>query len=253
MRKKRKTEFKRKYVDVHSHILPRVDDGAVSMEQSISMLRIAVAEGTGVIYATPHNMPGKGNLSHNQLKQQLEALRQRAAEEQISVQIREGTEYFYREWVLELLEKQQAVTYQSTDCILIEFDPCTEKKYINNAVYEILSRGYRPVLAHVERYVQLMQGNYDCLKELRKVGALIQINCSSVTGDNGRKAKRDTRRLLKLRMVDLVGTDAHSDGHRAPRMNRCAEILENKYGEDYAESLLRAEALGKKQQDENEV
>lgn len=234
-----------KFVDVHSHILPNLDDGSRSMEQSLNMLRIACEEGIRTVVATPHNMPGKGCPSRELIQEQIDALRRAAAQENIPVKILLGTEYFFREEVLELLEENCVITYPGTNCVLVEFDPYTERHYIRNAVREILSFGYTPVIAHVERYMQLMEKKKE-IDEIRQMGALIQVNSNSVTGENGRKVQKDVKALLKEGLVDLIGTDAHSDGHRAPRMLECEKYITKKFGSETANLLLRGAALQKK-------
>ncbi len=230
-------------VDVHSHILPALDDGSRCMEQSLKMLRIACEEGIRAMIATPHNMPGKGSADRETVEDSLAELRDEAAKSGIFLKLFPGMEYFFRQEVLDILEKGEGITLAGTDCVLVEFDPYEEKKYIRNAVRDILALEYIPVLAHVERYAGLMEKDREAVRELRAMGALIQVNCGSVTGDFGRAAKRDTRALLKEGLVDLVGTDAHSDGHRAPRMRECAAYIRRKYGEGYARALLSAKAL----------
>lgn len=229
------------YIDVHSHILPNMDDGSRSMLQSLEMLRIAYAEGITTIIATPHNMPGKGCPKTETVYRKVEELQEIAEEENIPVQILCGTEYFYREEVLEILEEDRGITMANSNCVLVEFDPMAERGYIRNALRNILSQGYKPVIAHVERYAKLMEDK-SFVKDIKLMGALVQINAASITGDNGRQAKKDTKKLLKEQLVDFVGTDAHSDGRRAPRMEKCAYILRKKYGEEYADALLFANA-----------
>lgn len=232
-----------RYVDMHSHILPKLDDGSRSMEQSLAMLEIAWEEGIETIIATPHNMPGKGCPSRESLQKRQAQLMEMAAQEGFPVEIRLGTEYFFRQEVVELMEQEEIITLDGSGIMLVEFDPLTERSYIINAVKEILGRGYTPMLAHVERYASLMEKKFQTLSELRKMGALLQINCGSVIGDFGRHAKKHTRELLKMKLVACVGTDAHSDGKRSPRMKKCASYLYKKCGEEYAEYLLSAQAI----------
>lgn len=229
------------FIDVHSHILPCMDDGSRSVEQSLAMLRIAREQGITTIFATPHNMPGKGCPPAKLVLDNIALLRARAAEENISINIEAGTEYFYREEVLDILEADAGVTMGTSDCVLVEFDPMAETRYVTNAVRSILGLGYRPVIAHVERYANIM-GNKAVLHDYKKMGALIQVNAASVTGDNGRHAGKDTGRLLKEGLVDFIGTDAHSDGHRAPYMEKCAKLLYRKCGKEYAGALLGGNA-----------
>ncbi len=225
------------YIDMHSHILPGMDDGARSMGQTLRMLEIAVSEGITTMIATPHNMPGKGCPPGSVVRRKVDELCHTVEQEGISLEIVAGTEYYYREEVLDFLDSEDVVTLGNSDCVLVEFEPLAERNYIRNALRNILGLGYRPVIAHVERYAKLMEDT-PVLGDMRKNGILVQVNAMSVTGDNGRQAKKDVRNLLKKGLVDFVATDAHSDGRRAPCMKKCADILYRKYGTAYVDALL---------------
>lgn len=229
------------YIDIHSHILPNMDDGSHSLRQSLSMLGIACEEGIGRMIATPHNMPGKGCPDAALVRAAVEKLSEQAMREDLPVEIFCGTEYYYREEVLELLEAEQGITLGNSDCILVEFDPMVDRIYFRNALRNILGTGYRPVVAHVERYGRVME-DIALLYDLKKMGTLLQVNALSVTGENGRQTKKGVRKLLKESLVDFVATDAHSDGRRAPYMAKCAEVLYRKYSRDYADALLYGNA-----------
>lgn len=225
------------YIDMHSHILPGMDDGARSMGQTLRMLEIAVSEGITTMIATPHNMPGKGCPPGSVVRRKVDELCHTVEQEGISLEIVAGTEYYYREEVLDFLDSEDVVTLGNSDCVLVEFEPLAERNYIRNALRNILGLGYRPVIAHVERYAKLMEDT-PVLGDMRKNGILVQVNAMSVTGDNGRQVKKDVRNLLKKGLVDFVATDAHSDGRRAPCMKKCADILYRKYGTAYVDALL---------------
>ena len=225
------------YIDMHSHILPGMDDGSRSMGQTLRMLETAVSEGITTMLATPHNMPGKGCPPGSVVRRKVDELRRTVEQEGIPLEIVAGTEYYYREEVLDILDSEDAVTLGNSDCVLVEFEPLAERNYIRNALRNILGLGYRPVIAHVERYAKLMEDTA-VLGDMRKNGILVQVNAMSVTGDNGRQAKKDVRNLLKKGLVDFVATDAHSDGRRAPYMEKCAEVLYRKCGTEYADRLL---------------
>lgn len=225
------------YIDIHSHILPNMDDGARSVNQSLSMLRIACEEGIDLMIATPHNMPGKGCPDAELVYQNVEKLAELADREDLPIQILCGTEYYFREEVLELLEEDRAITLGGSDCVLVEFDPMVDRAYFRNALRDILGTGYRPVTAHVERYGKVLE-DISLLKDLHKMGVLFQVNAASVVGDNGRQARKDVKSLLKDELVEFVATDAHSDGRRAPYMEKCAGLLYKKCGSRYTDALL---------------
>lgn len=232
-----------KFVDIHSHILPGMDDGSRSLEMTLNMLKIAVDEGIGTIYATPHNMPGKGCPSKEKVLGEIYKLQEVCDNEGIPITIMPGTEYFFREEVEDILDRGEAITIGDTDLVLIEFDPSVDKNYVVRAVNTVLDCGYTPIIAHVERYFNLMEKKYVTIGEMRKLGALIQVNCGSIIGSNGKPSMKDTKALLKLKYVDFIGTDAHSDRHRSPRMAECAKLLNKKFGKEYAQTLLYAENL----------
>lgn len=225
------------YIDMHSHILPNMDDGSRSPRQSLSMLRIACEQGIDLMIATPHNMPGKGCPDAELVYASASGLAEQAARENLPVRILCGTEYYYREEILRLLEEEKGVTLGNSDCVLVEFDPMVDRTYFRNAVRDILETGYRPVIAHVERYGKVPEDTA-MLHDLKKLGTLFQVNAMSVTGENGWQIRKTTRRLLKDGVADFVATDAHSDGRRAPYIAKCAEILYRKYGRSYADALL---------------
>jgi protein-tyrosine phosphatase len=225
------------YIDIHSHILPAMDDGSKSLEQTLAMLNIACSEGITSMIATPHNMPGKGCPTALSVHENYEKLRQAVERAGIPISIFPGTEYFYREEVLEIFQNEEAVTLGASNCVLVEFDPMAERRYIRNSLRDVLGTTYTPVIAHVERYIKVME-DISVLRELKKMGVLVQVNASSVTGDNGLKTKSAVKKLLKEELVDFIGTDAHSDGHRAPYMEKCADMLYKKYGSSYADALL---------------
>lgn len=229
------------YIDIHSHILPGLDDGSRSMRQSLEMLRIAEEEGIDLIIATPHNMPGKGQPSLQRVRECAERLQYEANLEGIQIPIVIGTEYYFRGEVLEILDDEAGITMNGSEFVLVEFEPMVEKIYFRNAMRDILATGHRPIVAHVERYAKIMKDK-PLLNDLKKMGALIQVNASSVIGENGRLAKKDVKWMLKQGIVDFVATDAHSNGRRAPFMKKCARYLYKKYNTEYVNDLLYGNA-----------
>lgn len=229
------------YVDIHTHVLPGLDDGSRDMEQSLEMLRIARAEGITDIIATPHYKRGSFRGDREEVSRGLERLRRAARNEGLKLRIYPGTEIYYHSELEEKLERGEILTLNHTDYVLVEFSPFENYFYIRNAAEDILGMGYRPVLAHVERYRCLLKEAEKVL-ELKAMGCDIQVNAASVTGDCGLAAKRFVRNLLKKKLVDYLGTDAHNTGGRRPAMKKCAEILYKKYDGEYAEAVLEGNA-----------
>lgn len=225
------------YVDIHNHILPEVDDGAKSMGMSMEMLDIAYKEGIRAIIATPHYHPGKSMIEHDKLLEKFQELKQAAKNIHKDMRLYLGREVYYTSDVLEAIEKGSKLTVEEGKYILTEYAPRTDYNYIRMSINNLLQEGLIPIIAHVERYECLLE-DVDRIEELREMGAVIQVNASSVLGEVGRTVKKYTKKLLKHGLVDVVATDAHSAGTRAPRISECADYIRKKFGQDYAEDLL---------------
>lgn len=227
-----------KYIDIHSHILPGVDDGAGSMEEALRMLRCAEEEGIRKIIVTPHQKPDRHCVSVQGLLDRMRALQNKADEEGLHVRLYPGGELFFRQSLPEELEDKRVCTLAGSRYVLVEFFPQEQYRYIRDGLYSLLTAGYFPVVAHVERYDQVI-GSQKCQEELLDMGCCFQVNASSLTGSGGLRMKMAAWRLVRQRMVHFVATDAHrAEGSRSPQLARCAGALAKKCGSDYASQLL---------------
>ena len=224
-------------VDTHCHILPEVDDGARSMEETRQMLQEAYEEGIRYIIATPHHHPRRGRKSPKQLRRQLKLVREEAAQISDELRIYLGTEIYFGQDIPERLREELILTMNKTKYVLVEFSPGDPFDYICQGIQQIQMKGYEVILAHIERY-QCMYKNIENVEHLKHMGVRIQVNADSITGESGWKAKRFVRRLIDERLVFCVGTDAHDPKRRPPRMKKAAEYVEKKCGEDYARRIF---------------
>lgn len=225
------------YVDIHTHILPNMDDGSQSIEETMKMIKIMASEGISDVICTPHFYPNRHNVSMPKVLSQVEILNQNIAAEGMQLKLYSGNEIYYRSSVPELLATHQANTLAGSFYVLVEFNPSEEFSYIRNAVYELQTDGYIPIIAHAERY-QHMMSNFEKCYEIVKMGAYIQVNAGSITGEFGHEAKSAAKKLLKERLVHFIATDAHDEKKRAPHLKKAARIISRKYGKGYAEELL---------------
>lgn len=225
------------YIDIHSHILPAVDDGSQSMEESMEMLAIAAENGITEMILTPHNKAERRNVSVVGIQKRLKALQTELDKRGLPITLYSGTEIFYRNGVVELLEDGVVSTMAGSKYVLVEFQPMEDFSYIRAAVYELVSDGYIPILAHIERY-ECLVSKQERIKELIDRGALMQVNAATIVGKLGHKAKQQAKKLLKQRLVHFVATDAHDTGKRGPYLEECARYLNKKYGEEYTAQLL---------------
>lgn len=233
---------KRTVTDIHTHILPALDDGAKDWEQSYAMLDIAYEQGINVIIATPHYMPGsrKGKAQH--IMASVGRLQEYSDSRGYDISIFPGNEIYYHDEVPELLEEGEILTLAGSEYVLVEFSPMDDARYIRNALANIQSAGYIPVIAHVERYESLCKKPFDRIAELRQMGILIQVNASTIEGRMGRKVQGNVMKLFKLGLVDFIGTDAHSSGSRSPMVQKAVAILNKKLPKEYVDKILFATA-----------
>lgn len=224
-------------IDIHSHILPGVDDGSDNYETSIRMLGRAAKDGISGMILTPHNKPGRRHISFSKLSEKLEKLQNMMRERDIDIDLYIGNELYYRSGILEELQDGTAVTLADSHYVLVEFNPLENYDYIRNGIYSLLMDGYYPILAHVERYRNVCGGN-GRVDELVEMGCYIQANAASVMGQAGWGTKRFLGNLLKRRQVHFIATDAHDPVKRAPCLAECARYIGKKYGEDYGRKLF---------------
>lgn len=225
------------FTDIHTHIIPGVDDGAESIEISLEMLKIAWEDGISQMILTPHNKPMRHNVSPESMKKRTEDLMREAASLGLDFTFWLGNEFYYRSDLPEVLEAKRGCTMAGSSYVLVEFGPMDEFEYIRNGVYQIQATGYRPIVAHVERYQSILTKPYR-VEELKEMGAYIQVNAGSITGQYGFGTKRMTKGLLKDELADFVATDAHDTAKRSPKLSECAKYISKKFGEDYMQKLF---------------
>lgn len=225
------------YIDIHSHILPGIDDGSQDFFTSMQMLKTASGNGITQIIATPHNKPARHNAGAAKIASLIKELKERMEEEGISMELHSGSELYYRSGLAEEIMKGKALTMAGSGYVLVEFSPMDDYDYIRNGIYSLMAGGYRPILAHVERYSRI-NGRTDRVEDLMEMGCYIQVNAGSVMGSFGLGTRLFTRRLLKERLVHFVATDAHDMKKRPPQIKECASFIEKKYGADYGRELF---------------
>lgn len=225
------------YIDIHSHILPQVDDGSKSMKQTSSMLKIAYQEGIRTIIVTPHYQEGRDKDFYKTMKEMLEKVKHELSFFSSKMDFYLGCEIYYSHDCIKTLEEKVIPTMADSRYVLVEFSHKAEYQYIKRGLQDFLFSGYWPILAHVERYVNIIK-DINRVIELVEMGAYIQINVMSVMGKAGKTYKKTVKKLLKNRLVHFVATDCHNDLARLPKIKKCANYIEKKYGKSYMEKLL---------------
>ncbi len=226
--------------DLHIHILPGLDDGASSWEDALEMAQMAVESGVRMLAATSHaNLPGEERRPGKTQRYfaQLERFRKLLEQEDIPLKVSGGMEIFAGGDYLERLRRGELLSLNQTSYVLVEFPMDCQASAIYRAVQDSERAGYRPVLAHPERYhcVQRVPAH---VYEWYGMGAVIQMNKGSLLGRFGERVRRTSDSLLRHRLVCVAASDAHSSYVRTPHMAELWEELEDKYGHRAAWLLL---------------
>ena len=225
------------FVDIHCHILPGVDDGSQTPEETKAMLQKAWDEGIQIMVATPHYHKQRGKNDIELIKKQLLLTRKLAKEVNPKMQICLGMEIYYGEDVPELLKEGRVVSIRKSRYILVEFSPGDEFQYTLNAVRKLQMSGHTVIIAHIERY-NCLRKDISNVEYLREMGAYLQVNTGSITGSYGRSVKKFLREVLKAHLVQLVGTDAHGSERRTPKMQEAYKEVVKRCGEEYADQIF---------------
>jgi len=228
-------------IDMHSHILPGVDDGAESYQDSIRMLAIAAEDGITDIIATPHYIHHEINNTYSLIKNKCDQLFQAVKENSINIRIYPGSEIFICMEMVRLIKEGQVATLNHSEYVLLELPMKYIPAYAYDVIYRLKLEGYTPIIAHPERYDYIIH-DASILYNMIKRGALAQMNAGSLTGMYGKNIKQTAWRLLRHGLIHFISTDAHSCHGRIPRLNHCRRIVEEEMGSHWAYVLFQSNA-----------
>ena len=225
--------------DIHSHILPGVDDGSDSFEESIRMARLAVSGGTERMLVTPHcNIPYMfDNYAGEKLQDRFEALQKAVYKENIPLELYLGAEVYITDDVVELIRAGRINPVNKGRYMLMEFGFGEAPEYMDEMLGRIINEGITPVVAHPERYYVSLDYP-EMIYGWIKMGCRIQINKGSLMGRFGREPEAVARVLLGHNLVHCIASDAHTSWVRTPYMADVREYMCDLYNERYADILL---------------
>lgn len=221
-------------IDLHCHILPGIDDGARTIEDSIDLIKEEQRQGVDSIMFTPHFNFERTNIeSFCKIRQQsIQALSDALAEQNIDISIKTGSEVYFSVRLIE--EDIDSLCFEDSNYILIEF-PVNSKPYgLESTMDNLIRRGYIPILAHVERYPYFSE-NVDMLYNLVMKGCLAQINAGTII----KHPSSLFMNYIKWEMVHVISTDCHSMKKRPPNIQEAFSIIEKKLGANYKEWLIK--------------
>lgn len=222
-------------VDLHSHLIPGIDDGAANLEASIRLITELKNLGYKKIITTPHIMSDYFRNTPEIISNGLHTVKDELKRLNIEVEIEAAAEYYFDEQFLELLEAKKILTI-CNEYLLFELSYLSKPRGVMDVIYKIRQKGYQPLLAHPERYPYLSFNEYN---EFRDAGCFFQLNILSLTGHYGNISKKIAEKLIDENMIDFIATDLHHIHH-------IEVIKESVLKEKYLERIINSDLLRNK-------
>lgn len=224
-------------IDLHTHILPGIDDGARSLEISLEMARIAVQDGTTVMACTPHIYPGLYMNDAAGIQLEREKLQQALDEAGIALRLVVGADAHLVPELLSGLKSGRVPTLNGSRYFLLEPSHHVAPPMFEDSVFQVMAAGYVPVITHPERLVWIEQ-HYATFVALARRGAWLQLTAGALVGKFGKRARHWSERLLDDGVIHIVASDAHTTSVRSPRMSDAVPLLERIVGAEETRRML---------------
>lgn len=227
-----------KSIDIHNHIVYGVDDGAQTVEDTLSLLRQAVDDGIEKIVLTPHFIENRFENTKDVIEKKKQEIDRLVVEHNLNIEVFYGCEIFITSDSLKKVNNKEVVTLNNSKYVLVE----TNRAYLyhsytfDDALYNFRIDGYRPVIAHPERYEEVAK-NPNKVHEWVSDGCYIQVNATSLL-NNKKESFKVAKKLLDHGLVHVVATDAHDLNYRPAMLSQARKFVTKHYGEQMAEDLF---------------
>lgn len=197
--------------DLHSHLIPGIDDGSKSIEESIAMLKRFQELGYQKVITTPHIMADFYKNNPTIILGGLEKVREAIKKEGLTIEIEAAAEYYLDGHFTDLIAKKEVLTFGDKH-VLFELSFSNEPPRVKETIFELITSGYQPILAHVERYPFYFD-QWETIEDYQRRGCLLQLNINSLSGQYGPGVKKMAEQLIDKDMIDVIGSDCHHLGH----------------------------------------
>lgn len=198
--------------DMHSHLIPGIDDGSASMADSIEMLAKFQSLGYEKVITTPHVMSDYYRNTSEIILKGLDEVRNEAVKQGLTIAIDAAAEYYYDDDLIKKLKQREPLLTFGDRYLLFEFSFHSPPGQTEELLFEMMTQGYRPVLAHFERY-SFYAGDLEQAKSYREMGVNIQLNFNSLGGHYGPYVQKMAEELVEAKLIDFVATDCHRIDH----------------------------------------
>lgn len=198
--------------DIHSHILPGIDDGSPDVETSVLLVKGLIELGITHTVATPHIIGDLYRNNKNTIEKALQKLVDACEAQQLPIKISAAAEYMLDDYFMELLRKKESLLTITRNYVLTELTYISVPENLEDISFELVTSGYQPIMAHPERY-HYYHKNYDQFYRLKELGFLLQVNLLSVIGYYGPGVAKAAKFIFEKNLADFVGTDMHHQRH----------------------------------------
>lgn len=225
-------------IDIHAHILPSLDDGPKTIEESLEMCRMASEDGIRKMVATPHVLNGVYYSKKQDILEKVAFLNRLLNDNKIELEVLPGADVHLHEGIIDGLKKDEILTINNRmRYLLLEFPSQIIPVEARQVIFKLQVAGIRPIITHPERNLAI-QNRPEVLAEYIEAGALIQITAQSITGGFGPREKKCAHWLLKNNMAHVIASDAHSVDARPPILSFAVKMATNLIGEEKSRALV---------------
>lgn len=196
-------------VDIHSHLIPGIDDGAKSFEESIAIIKSFQSMGYKKLITTPHIMKEFYDNDAKTISSQFDILKEKLKEENLEIEIEFAAEYYLDEFLVEKLERKEPLLSFGNNYVLVETSFYNAPVFLKEIFFKLSTQGYKPVFAHPERYLYLHQ-DARLLDELHDMHVLFQVNIGSLSGYYSPTVKKLAEKMIEKKYIHFVGSDCHN-------------------------------------------
>lgn len=225
-------------IDIHSHLIPNVDDGAKTPQETIELIKEAEKVGITDIILTPHYIINAYEQNANTLILLKDKLQQIIDKDNINVKLHIGMEVYIINNLIDLLKQNVLLTLANSKYLLIELPMNTHVQYLDIIIFKLIENNIIPIIAHPERY-KFIQENPDKVEELIESGCLMQSNIGSILCIYGNHAKQTVKYLLKNDLVHFLATDTHRKNTIYPLLEKATKKIEKIIGKEKTEELIK--------------
>ncbi len=220
--KPKKKNYTPLLTDLHSHLLPELDDGVKSWEESLELIKRFSALGYKKLITTPHINSEYYRNEPDTIKARLAELSERIQQEKIDLTVEAAAEYYLDEELLRKVQTKEPLLTFGKSYLLFETNFLTEPYQLRDFIFQVITQGYKPILAHPERYAYM---TLEKANEMRDRGVLLQTNTLSILGYYAKPIQQLAGKLIEQGLVDILGSDCHNPIH----MSVLEKAMENKY------------------------